>query len=151
MSKNSERWQDYPYLVEWVAELNAWAAKYQIYEFIPSDENQEDPSGRIPSVVDPEKLGTVSKKYIWTLKTVNGGEVFIESEFLEWFEGDAWIRGWYVGRVSHENEGISIEAGKDACSRCQGTLEFENPEGELESCSHDDGTWIDIMDTDFRV
>jgi hypothetical protein len=28
MSENSERWQDYPYLVEWVAELNAWAAKY---------------------------------------------------------------------------------------------------------------------------
>jgi len=24
MSENSERWQDYPYLVEWVAELNAW-------------------------------------------------------------------------------------------------------------------------------
>ena len=56
MSQNSEHWQDYPYLVEWVAELNAWAVKYQIYEFIPSDENQEDPSGRIPSVVDPEKL-----------------------------------------------------------------------------------------------
>ena len=151
MSENSERWQDYPYLVEWVAELNAWAAKYQIYEFIPSDENQEDPTGRIPSVVNPEKLGTISKEFIWTLKNVNGGEVFIESEFLEWFEGDAWIRGWYVGRVSHENEGISIEAGKDACFQCQGTSEFENPEGEMEYCSHDDGTWIDITDTDFRV
>ena len=56
-----------------------------------------------------------------------------------------------MGRVSHENEGISIEAGKDACSQCQGTLEFENPKGEMEYCSHDDGTWIDIMDTDFRV
>ena len=85
MSENSERWQDYPYLVEWVAELNAWAAKYQIYEFIPSDENQEDPTGRIPSVANPVNLGTISKEFIWTLKTVNGGEVFIESEFLEWF------------------------------------------------------------------
>ena len=97
MSENSERWQDYPYLVKWVAELNAWAAKYQIYEYIPSDKNQEDPTGRIPSVVSPEKPGSISKEFIWTLKSVNGGEVYIESEFLDWFEGDAWIRGWYVG------------------------------------------------------
>jgi len=148
MSENSERWQDYPYLDEWVAELNAWAAKYQIYEFIPSDENQEDPSGRIPSVVDP---GTISREFIWTLKTVNEGEVFIESEFLDWLEDDAWIRGWYVGRVSHENEPVIIEAGKDSCSQCLGTSEFENPEGEMEYCSHEYGAWIDIMDTDFRV
>jgi hypothetical protein len=56
VSENSERWQDYPYLVEWVAELKTWAAKYEIYEFIPSDENQEDPTGRIPSVVNAEEL-----------------------------------------------------------------------------------------------
>jgi hypothetical protein len=151
VSENSERWQDYPYLVEWVAELKTWAAKYEIYEFIPSDENQEDPTGRIPSVVNAEELGTISKEFIWTLKSVNGGEVYIESEFLEWFEDDAWIRGWYVGRVSHEDKDISIEAGKDLCWLCQGTSEFENPEGEMEYCSHDDGIWIDIMDTDFKV
>jgi hypothetical protein len=46
MNKNSERWQDYPYLVEWVAQMNEWAAKYQIYECLEADDSGEDPSGR---------------------------------------------------------------------------------------------------------
>lgn len=138
-------------MVEWVEELKAWAAKYQIYEFIPSNENQEDPSSRVPSIRNPEKPATISKEFIWTLKSVSGGEVFIESEFLDWFVGDAWIRGWYVGKVSHENKELGIQAAKDACSQCQGEEMFESSDGIQEYCDHPDGIWIDIMDTDFRV
>lgn len=46
MTKNSGNWQDYPYLVEWVDSVNQWAKKYEIYEFIRSDD--QGYLGRIP-------------------------------------------------------------------------------------------------------
>jgi hypothetical protein len=88
---------------------------------------------------------------LWRGKWQSSGQFAQVNKVSELSGPSAWIRGWYVGRVSHENQSISIQAGQDACSQCQGTSEFENSEGVLEYCSHEDGTWIDIMDTDFRV
>jgi hypothetical protein len=31
VSEKSERWQDYPYLVEWLADMNVRAAKYGVF------------------------------------------------------------------------------------------------------------------------
>ena len=67
MTANSERWQDYPYLVEWVAQMNQWAAKYKIYEFVPADNSGEDPSGRIRRFRDPEFEHTIDGSFVWTV------------------------------------------------------------------------------------
>jgi hypothetical protein len=150
MNKNSERWQDYPYLVEWVAQMNEWAAKYQIYEFLEADDSGEDPSGRIRRFRDPEFKHSIDGSFVWTVVD-EGSEKYI-------YSGDFWhssVVGWYVGKVSHNNEKIGLDAGKLACSKCQGESFYEDSEGEEVDCDQceagETSVWFDLTDTDFRL
>ena len=150
MTENSDNWQDYPYLIDWVAQMNAWAEKYQIYELIPADNSGEDPSGRIRRFRDPEFKNTIDGSFVWTVVD-EGGQKYL-------YSGDVWhsgVVGWYVGKVSHSNETLGFDAGKLACSKCQGQSFFEEDEGDEVDCDQceagETSVWIDLEDTDFRL
>lgn len=150
MAFNSENWKDYPYLVEWVDQMNAWAEKYQIYEFIQADNSGEDPSGRIRRFRSPEFKNTLDGEFVWSVVD-GGGVAYVQS-------GDVWHSdtvGWYVGRVSHGNEPLAYDVGKLACIKCQGESFYVDPEGEEVDCdlceAGETSVWFDLTDTDFRL
>jgi hypothetical protein len=152
---NSENWQDYPYLVEWVARMNEWVGEYQIYEFIPADETGQDPSGRVPNslVTSHENQGKIEERFIWTLEdNGNPDGRLITTEFST---GIWRVRGWYLGRIPHEGLEFSYEAGKLACNQCEGQGFFENAEGDEVDCelceSGETSKFFELEDTSFRI
>ncbi len=163
MEENSDNWRDYPYVVEWVEQMKQWARDYQIYEFIPADDNGLDRSGRIPNshVTPAENEGKLEERFIWTLEDNGGSDGrWITSEFSSGF---GLNRGWYVGRVPHENERQRYAGGKLACKKCEGQGFFEDSEAKtLEAalasavdCDLCEGgetsLYIALEDTDFSI
>lgn len=157
LDENSENWQDYPHLVEWVDQMKKWAADYQIYEFIGADEDGQDPSGRIPvefSYQRDENAGRLERHFIWTLEDngASDGRI-ITSEFSSGMS--RYNFGWYVGRVPHENGRLIFDAGKLACNKCEGQGFLEDSEGDEVDCELCEGgetsLYFRLEDTDFRV
>jgi hypothetical protein len=120
MAENSENWQEYPYLVKWVDSVNKWARDYEIYEFIKSDDQGYDQSGRFAknrdeSLVQGNPLGSV----VWTVLDTSS-EINVRSEFSIG-AGSSWATlGWYLGRVSHGDEKTGFDFLKKICSKCEG-------------------------------
>ena len=155
MNHNSENWQDYPYLVEWVEQMKKWVAHYQIHEFIPADDAGLDPSGRVPNnqLTKAENEGTLETRFIWTLEDNGGSDGrHITSEFAS---GLWLVRGWYLGRVPHDNERVLYAAGKLACKKCQGQGWLEDSEGDEVDCDLCEGgetsAYIELEETNFRA
>lgn len=145
---NSENWQNYPYVVEWVEAMKHWAVEYEIYEFIPAVDGY-DPSGRIPSDPYEPETGTIPIGQIWT--EIDSDEA-ITSEFMVGDWGSGGVVGWYVGRVSHEGKPFSLVSGYRICLVCKGTKTFEDESGEELECDdcYSGGTeWVWINSTDF--
>ena len=152
MKEMSGDWRDYPYLVEWVAEMNQWARDYQIYEFIPADDDGQDPTGRTPDgrLPESENEGKIERRFIWTV-TDNGSEAVISSRFSN---GTWQNRGWYLGRVPHESEQLFYDEAKYACAKCEGTgfwNDSEAYETDCEVCFEGNSVFIDLESTDFHL
>ena len=147
---NSENWKDYPYLVEWVEQMNAWAAKYQIYEFIEVDVNGHDSSGRIRLSSDQDVSGEVDEQFVWSLVDSVSEKYVISGDFPH-----SDLRGWYVGRVSHGNEKLTHDAGRFACLKCEGKSYFLDSEDEAVDCdlcmAGETSLWVDLNVTDFHL
>ncbi len=148
----SEDWKKYPHIVAWVDDMNKWADSYQIYEFIQADENGHDPTGRIESGLRDSPVATIEHSFVWT-ELLTSSEV-ITSEFHSGDWGSGGVNGWYLGRVSHENKNIVLDAGKFACSVCQGAVSYEDEDGEeadCDVCMEGDPEFIRLSDTGFRL
>lgn len=140
---------DYPYLVEWVSQMNNWASAYEIYEFIQANEVGEDPTARLPAF-NGLSLG-IDTNFIWTVSSSSGEEVV--SSGYEWGVGSSVVKGWYLGKVSHEGKTIVLDHLKVVCALCQGKLYFldaNNDEQECEKCLQEE-VYIWLSDTDFKL
>ena len=150
MTDNSDNWEDYPYLIDWVAQMNAWAEKYQIYQFVSAEHSPEDSSRRNVGFKSPDPKNPVDESFIWTVVD-EVSEKYIRSGD---FQHSSAV-GWYLGKVSHKNETIFLDAGKLACSKCQGQSFFEEDEGDQVDCDQceagETSVWIDLTDTHFRL
>ena len=145
MSVNSENWQDYPYLVEWVESANKWANEYQIYEFMPADDQGLDPSGQLsqpdgypalPKFTTQSSGGYGGEgSLIWTLYD-SSSERTILSEF-SMGAGSSWATlGWYLGRRPHTEKREGVDYQNIVCNTCEGQGSYFVPgsDDELE-CS----------------
>lgn len=120
MTKSSENWQDYPYLVEWVDSVNNWAKQYEIYEFIRSDDQGYDQSGRFAKNLDESLVqGDPKGSLVWTVLD-SSSEINVLSKF--WIgAGSSWATlGWYIGRIPHNDAKAGIDFLKKVCSTCEG-------------------------------
>lgn len=154
MDEQSENWEDYPYAVEWVERMNQWALEYQVGEFIPADDDGQDPSGRVPNFLAAadENHGKLERSHLWTLEDTGDSEGRrITSEFSS---GDWRVRGWYLAGVPYVGDEISLPAGLLLCSQCRGERVFEDSEGEEVDC---DLCWdgvtlfVELEETDFSL
>lgn len=154
MDKDS-KWESFPHIVEWVSQMNQWAKDFQIYEFVPADADGLDPSGRIPidNVPDTGAQGSIEKQFIWTLTDPPGDATQWVSTF---FMSAHWqVLGWYIGRVSHNDENINLMAGVYACNGCRGEGRWWDSEGDEVECEACDGgetsEWVQLKDTAFSL
>ena len=141
--------EDYPYLVEWVDQMNKWASDYEIYEFIQADEVGEDPTGRLPAF-NGMSAG-IDIDLIWTVISHSGEEVV--SSGYEWGAGSFVVKGWYLGKVSHERKRLVLDHLKVVCSFCQGKIYFLDANDEEQECDRctEEEVYIWLSDTDFKL
>ena len=120
MAENSENWQEHPYLVKWVDSVNKWAKDYEIYEFISSDEQGYDQSGRFAKNRDEAlEKGDSKDSLVWTLVD-SSSEINVLSKFSIG-AGSSWATlGWFLGRIPHSQEKIGFDFLKKICSKCEG-------------------------------
>ncbi len=131
--------------------MKKWAEQFEIYEFIQADENGYDTTGRIEGGVGGAPEGKIDTAFVWT--ELLSSEEVITSVFHSGDWGSGGVYGWYVGRVSHENQNIVLDAGKFACSICQGMVSYEDEDGEeaeCEVCMAEDPEFIRLSDTGFH-
>jgi hypothetical protein len=148
MSVNSENWQDYPYLVEWVDSVNKWAQEYEIYEFVKADDQGYDLTGQLgKNLEESPRHDDPLLSFVWTVGD-NPSEIYVTSEFGIG-AGSTWrTLGWYLGRVPHNNKRAGFDFLKKVCSTCQGTggfLDLEtNEEVECLPCV-DSAVQVDLV------
>jgi hypothetical protein len=155
MSVNSENWQDYPYLVEWVESANKWAKQCEIYEFMPADDQGLDPSGQFSQADGYPGLPKFTTQstggyggdgsLVWTF--YDGSERSILSEFFIG-AGSSWATiGWYLGRIPHTDKVEGFEQQKKVCSICedQGGYFVSDSEDEVECLAClESPVWINL-------
>jgi hypothetical protein len=149
---SSKSWREYPHIVTWVSEMNDWAQKYEIYEFIPADTDGYDPSGKLESGPSDNLADRIDLGLVWT--ELLESEELIISEYKSGDWGSGGVYGWYIGRVSHQHQEITFAAGKFACSICEGLVNYETEDGEeadCEQCEMEDPALIRLSDTDFKL
>jgi hypothetical protein len=128
MTENSENWKDHPYLVDWVDSVNQWAKKYEIYEYIRSDDQGYDQSGRFAKNLDESLVqGDPHGSLVWTVLD-SSSEISVLSKFSIG-AGSSWATlGWYLGRIPHNDEKVVFDFLKKVCSKCQGNGGYFDPE-----------------------
>jgi hypothetical protein len=128
MTENSQNWQDYPYLVDWVDSVNQWAKQYEIFEFIRSDDQGYDQSGRFAKNRDESLVqGDPQGSLVWTVLD-SSSEINVLSKFSIG-AGSSWATlGWYLGRIPHNNQMAGFDFLKKVCSNCQGNGGYFDPE-----------------------
>ena len=129
MTDYPENWQNYPYLVEWVESANKWAREYEIYEFMPADDQGLDPSGQFsPTDYYPmlpkfttQQTGRFDNEgsLVWTL--VDSDERYVQSDFR--IGGDDTI-GWFLGRIPHYGRTFPVRYLNEVCITCEGQGSF---------------------------
>lgn len=136
-------WQSFPHIVRWVSEMQTWANDFGIYEYIDADEGGADPTG---------KLDQADPNTIWTELLLSDELIVSGYRTGDW--GSGGVVGWYVGEVSHGGTELNFDAGKFACSVCEGRLTFKTASGEeldCEPCAIGDSQFIRLSDTDFSL
>ena len=128
MTDNPEDWQNYPYLVEWVESANKWARDYEIYEFMPADDQGLDPSGRfskedgypgLPEFTTQSTGGYGSEgSKVWTLH--DGTDRLVLPDFLMGASSSRCTIGWYLGRIPHGEKAEVLEYMNEVCITCEG-------------------------------
>lgn len=153
MTKSSENWQDYPYLVEWVESANNWARECEIYEFMPADEEGLDPSGQfsrddgypgLPKFTTQSTGGYGGEgSLIWTFG--DGSERSILSKFYIGAASSWATFGWYLGRIPHTDKVEGFEQQIKVCSNCeyQGSYFDGDTEVECLACL-ESPIWINL-------
>ena len=135
MTENSEDWQDYPYLVEWVESVNQWAKQYEIHEFISSDDQGYDQSGRFAKNREEAlEQGDSRGSLVWTVLD-SSSEISVLSKFSIG-AGSSWATlGWYLGRIPHNDDKAGFDFLKKVCSNCEGNNGYFDSElGEDVEC-----------------
>ena len=135
MTENSQNWQDHPYLVDWVDSVNTWAKHYEIYEFISSDDQGYDQSGRFARNRDESLVqGHPGGSLVWSVVD-DSSEINVLSRFSIG-AGSSWATlGWYVGRIPHNDEISGFDFLKKVCSTCEGNNGYFDSElGEDVEC-----------------
>ena len=137
MTGNPEDWQNYPYLVEWVESANRWAREYEIYEFMPADDQGLDPSGQFsPTDYYPmvpkfttQQTGRFDDEgsLVWTL--VDSDERYVQSDFH--IGGDDTI-GWFLGRIPHYGKTFPVRYLNEVCITCEGQGSYFVPGSDEE-------------------
>lgn len=138
MTQSPEDWQNYPYLVEWVESANKWAREYEIYEFMPADDQGLDPSGQFSEARFYPMLPKFTTQQtgrwfddegslVWTL--VDSDERYVQSDFH--IGGDYTI-GWFLGRIPHYGKTFPVQYLNEVCITCEGQGSYFAPGSDEE-------------------
>lgn len=161
MTQSPEDWQNYPYLVEWVDSVNKWAEDYEIYEFMPADNQGLDPSGQfseadyypmLPKFTTESTGGFGGEgSKVWTLH--DAADRLILPDFLIGAASSWCTIGWYLGRIPHGEKGEVLNYMNEVCPTCEGQGSYFVPgsDDEVECYCAGDPVFVELEHTSSKT